>query len=363
VKTVPKRFEKEAGTHPGLLVRGIESNLTRRELLIGAGSLLLLGVAGCGGGGSAASGGEEASGARRTIEHKHGKTEISGEPRRVLSLGYQEHDAIFALGVTPIAVRYWYGDKDDVVFPWAEDEAGDADPEILNMPYGALNFEKIATLRPDLILGIYAGLTEQEYETLSEIAPTVPQSGEYIDFGEPWQEMTLTVGKALGREKRAEELVAEVEARFEAVREEHPEFDGASIAVATYTSSSEIGFFASQDPRSRFFTHLGFELPEELDEIAGDQFFGEISGERLDLLDADVLVWNQLEFTEGGRAAIESDPLVQELEASREGRMIFIDGVLDDALQFNTVLSLPFLLQQVAPMLAAAVDGDPETDA
>jgi iron complex transport system substrate-binding protein len=43
--------------------------------------------------------------------------------------------------------------------------------------------------------------------------------------------------------------------------------------------------------------------------------------------------------------------------------MIFIDGVLDDALQFNTVLSLPFLLQQVAPMLAAAVDGDPETDA
>lgn len=331
---------------------------TRREFLIGAGSLLVLGVAGCGGGGG---GEEEASGETRTIEHKYGTTDVPEEPRRVLSLGYQEHDAIFALGVTPIAVRYWYGDKTDVIFPWAEDEAGDADPEILNMPFGELNFEKIAALEPDLILGVYSGITQKEYETLSEIAPTVTQSGEYIDFGVPWQEQTLTVGKALGREERAEELVAEVEAQFEAVREEHPEFDGASIAVANYTSSSEIGFFASQDPRARFFTDLGFELPEEFDEIAGDQFFGTISGERLDLLDTDVLVWNQLDFTEGGRATIEEDPLVQQLDASREGRMVFIDGVLDDALQFNTVLSLPFLLGEVTPMLAAAIDGDPDT--
>lgn len=112
---------------------------TRREFLIGAGSLLLL--AGCGGG---AGSGKETSGASQTIKHRYGSTEISGSPKRVLSLGFQEHDAIFALGVTPIAVRYWYGDKDDVIYPWAEDEAGGADPEILNMPFGELNFEKIA---------------------------------------------------------------------------------------------------------------------------------------------------------------------------------------------------------------------------
>lgn len=334
---------------------------TRREFLIGAGSLLALGAAGCGGAGGAGDGGET-SGASRTIEHKYGKTEISGEPRRVLSLGYQEHDAIFALGVTPIAARYWYGDKTDVIFSWAEDEAGDADPEILNMPFGELNFEKIAALRPDLILGVYSGITEKEYETLSEITPTVAQRGEYIDFGMPWQEMTLMVGKALGREDRAEKLVTRVEDLFNVAREEHPEFAGASVAVAQYRSPSEIGFFASEDPRSRFFTSLGFELPGKLDEIAGDQFFGTISGERLDLLDTDVLVWNQLAFTEGGRGTIEDDPLVQRLDANREGRMIFIEGVLDDALQFNTVLSLPFLLEKVTPMLGAAVDGDPETE-
>lgn len=336
------------------------SGPSRREFLIGAGSFLLLGgaLAGCGGGGA---GGGTTSEGTREIAHKYGSTGVRGEPRRVLSLGYQEHDAIFALGVEPVAVRYWFGDERDVIFPWAEDEAGDADPEILNMPFGELNFEKIAALNPDLILGIYSGITRKEYETLSEIAPTIAQSGEHVDFGVPWQEMTRTVGKALDREDRARKLVADVEERFAAVRGEHPGFEGASVAVAQYRSPSEIGFFASEDPRARFFTDLGFEVPERLDDIAGDRFFGTVSGEKLDLLDADLLVWNQLAFTEGGREAIEKDPLVQKLDAAREGRMIFAEGVLDDALQFNTVLSLPFLLDEMTPMLAAAVDGDPET--
>lgn len=96
----------------------------RREFLLGAGSLLLLGGCGCGAG---SSGG--ASRETRAIKHKYGTTKISGKPERVLSLGYQEHDAIFALGVTPVAARYWFGDENDVIFPWAEDEAGDANPQ------------------------------------------------------------------------------------------------------------------------------------------------------------------------------------------------------------------------------------------
>lgn len=342
-------------------LRSARSKPNRREFLIGAGSLLFLGATGCGSVGGAGDD-EETSGAARTIKHKYGETKISGRPERVLALGYQEHDAIFALGVAPVAARYWFGDKSDVVFPWAEDEAGDADPEILNMPFGELNLEKIAALAPDLILGVYAGLTEKEYETLSQIAPTVAQSGEYIDFGMPWQEMTRTVGRALDREERAKKLVAGLEDRFRAAREEHPAFDGASIAVANYTSSSEIGFFASQDPRARFFTDLGFEIPDELDEIAGDQFFGTISGERLDLLDRDVLAWNALDLTEGGRATVEKDPIVGKLDASREGRTVFIDGTLDEALQFSTVLSLPLLLDRLVPRLAVALDGDPGTE-
>lgn len=291
-----------------------------------------------------------------TIEHKFGSTQIPDEPTRVVSLGFQEHDAIFALGVTPVAVRYWFGDKTDVIFPWAEEEAAGAEPEILEMPYDNLNFEKIASLKPDLILGIYSGVTDKDYAALSRIAPTVAQTDDYVDYGVPWQDMTRTVGRALGRADRANELVEEFEGRFAALKSQNGAFAGRTVAVATYSGPGKPpGFFASEDPRSRFFTSLGFEVPAELDQIAGDQFFGTVSAERLDVLDTDVLVWDQLQYVDGGRAAIAADPLVQQLAVMREGRAVFLEGDLENAFAFNSVLSLPFVLDQLIPMLAAAV--------
>lgn len=289
-----------------------------------------------------------------TIEHKYGSTVIPEEPQRVLSLGFSEHDAILALGVEPIAVRYWFGDETDVIFPWAEEEAGDAAPEILNMAFGELNIERIAALNPDLILGIYSGITEEEYERLSQVAPTVTQSGEYVDFGEPWQEMTTTIGRAVGREARATELVAEVEASMAAAREAHPEWDGLDVAVATY-ASTDLGFFASEDPRSRFFRSLGFEVPDELDEIAAGAFFGTVSHERADLLDRDILVWDQMAYVEGGRQTIETDPIVGGLPAMEDGRVVYLEGDLENAFAFNSVLSLPYVLDNVVPLLEEAV--------
>jgi iron complex transport system substrate-binding protein len=333
------------------------SFVTRREFLAGMGGLFVFGLAGCGGGaGSEDSGG---SGEARVVEHKYGRTEIEGRPERVVSIGYQEHDFLYALGVSPVAVRYWYGPEDDVIYPWAEDEAGDADPEILNMPEG-LNFERIAALEPDLIVGLYSGMTEDDYGTLSEISPTVAQSAEFIDYGMPWPETTTMLGRAVGREGRAEELVADLEGRFEAIRESHPEFEGKSLAVATFTDGS-FGVFASEDPRSRFFTSLGFEIPAEFDELAGDSFYADLSAERVDLLDADVLVWDQISFVEGGREALKNEPLVRQLAAMREGRAIFLEDDIEDAFGWNTVLSLPFALDGIVPMLEDAVGGGEET--
>ena len=69
-----------------------------------------------------------------------------------------------------------------------------------------IGFEKIAALKPDLILALYAGLTEDDYKTLSQIAPTVAQPGGYVDYGIPWQELTRTVGRIVGRAARTDDL-------------------------------------------------------------------------------------------------------------------------------------------------------------
>lgn len=334
-----------------------------RRIMVAAGLLAAtLLAAGCSGDDGSATG-SSASGDGSfavTIDHKFGTTEITEEPGRVLSLGYQEHDPILALGVTPIAVRYWFGDESDVIFPWAQDEAGGAEPEILNMP-DRINFEKIAALKPDLILGVYSGMTARDYELLSQIAPTVAQTDEHIDYGTPWQEHTLAVGKVLGREDRARELVADLEARFDQVRAAHPEWNGRSAIVATYGEDGKFSAFASEDPRSRFFTSLGFKVPAEIDQLAGDQFYTEISAERVSLLDADLLLWDQLSYLPGGRATVEANPLVGRLDAMQDGRAVFLPEDLEYAFAFNTVLSLPFLLDGVVAMVEAATDGDPAT--
>src|SRR5690606_23184754 len=53
-----------------------------------------------------------------TIEHKYGATTIDAEPKRVVSVGFGEHDGLLALGVVPIAVRDWYGDQPYATWPW-----------------------------------------------------------------------------------------------------------------------------------------------------------------------------------------------------------------------------------------------------
>jgi iron complex transport system substrate-binding protein len=296
-----------------------------------------------------------------TIEHKFGTTTITEPPQRIISLGYTEQDPLFALGAKPIAVRYWYGDAPNAIFPWATDAAGDAQPEVLNMPYGNLNYEAILALQPDLISAIDAGITQEEYDILSEIAPTIAQYDDYVDFGMPWQETTRLIGMVLGKSVEAETLVTDVEARLAEVREENPQFTGKTVVVA-YHNGATYGYYTNQDSRGRFFTDLGFIIPDELNEIAGDSFYADISQERLDLLDQDLIVFLALQFYEDGsdaaRDAIEADPLLGGLRAMRENRVLFVSDAFDDALQFSTVLSLDYLLDGLVPELSAIISSE-----
>ena len=59
-----------------------------------------------------------------TITHKYGEITIDKAPERVVSIGFSDQDWLLALGVTPIAVRDWYGDQPFATWPWAQDELG-----------------------------------------------------------------------------------------------------------------------------------------------------------------------------------------------------------------------------------------------
>lgn len=159
----------------------------------------------------------------------------------------------------------------------------------------AVNVERILALEPDLILALYSGITRADYEQLSQIAPTVAQPAAYVDYGVPWQELTRTVGQAVGKAAEADALVTEVEARFTEVQAQHPEFAGTTSVIATPYQG--IYLYGPEDLRGRLLDDLGFALPEGLDAIAEGSFGGNISLERTDLLDVDVILW--LDATSG----------------------------------------------------------------
>lgn len=290
-----------------------------------------------------------------TIEHKFGTTTITEVPERVVAIGYIEQDPLLALGVTPVAVRYWYGDENDAIFSWADEYVEGDEPVILNMPFGTLNYEAILALDPDLISAVSSGITQEEYELLSQIAPTIAQTDEYIDFGVPWQAATQMIGDALGKSEAASELVANLEAAFEEVRAENPDFEGKTIAVIYSYGTGTYGFYTDQDVRGRFFSELGFVIPEELVEIAGESFYADISTETIELLDRDLIVILNLQFIEGGRETLLADPLFAQLDAVQEGRIVYLEPEQENALGFSSVLSLPYALETVVPLVQEAL--------
>jgi iron complex transport system substrate-binding protein len=294
-----------------------------------------------------------------TIEHKFGSTTIESEPKRVVVAGLREQDALLALGVVPVATTEWYGEHPGAIFPWARDELGDAPlPTVLSYTDG-LEVEKIAAQRPDLILAIYSGLTRKDYATLSKLAPVVAQPKGKVDYGSSWQEETLITGRAVGRPKLARQLVDRTERLVADAAAEHPEFKGQTAAnISDYQG---IWVYGPQDVRTQMLEQLGFTYPEELRRTFPKEFGGQLSEEKIDVLDVGALVW----FADGDRSVeeLKGNPVYSKLDVRKEGRDVFI-GLEDrvyEATSFPSVLSMRTLLKELVPRLAAAADGDPKT--
>lgn len=297
-----------------------------------------------------------------TITHRYGETTIAAEPQRVIALGYGDEDAILALGIQPVAVRHWFGDPEHGVWPWAQTALGDAKPEILEMGFGELNFERIAALKPDLIVAIGAGLAAEEYKTLTQLAPTVVTPADY-NTQMPWQEQIRLVGQATGRTARAEAVIADVEAQIAAVRAAHPEFVGKSVTIAEYLEPGSYYIFDADNVRYRVLNALGFVMPAAVLAMQKDSNFnGTISAERLDLLEADLLIWGVADSAQ--QAELEASPLYQKLQVVAEKHDLFFTyneapNLISAAHAYGTALSIPYLLENLVPELSAVLGGAP----
>jgi iron complex transport system substrate-binding protein len=332
---------------------------SRRCRFRAAASAVALGVvavllAACGGTGEPSTGAPPAAAAEGagafpvTITHAFGTTTIAAPPQRIVAVGYNEADFVLALGAQPVGVRDFIGSFDEDTRAWVRDLMTGPAPEEVGGT--EIDFERIAALRPDLIMGVYAFLEQADYDKLSRIAPTVAHPS--AAGTTTWQEQTRITGQALGKTAEAEQLVADVEKRFADAAAAHPAFAGKTIAVGLGEETAGTYVLEPTDLRARFFTDLGFEGAAET---------GEIGQERFGLLDQDVLVMMGVE-----KDAMLANPVFAQLAVVREGRTFYAGSFASEfsgALGFGSPLSLPYALDIAVPALAAATDGDPATPA
>ncbi|MEO3743439.1 iron-siderophore ABC transporter substrate-binding protein [Plantactinospora sp. B5E13] len=289
-----------------------------------------------------------------TVDHKYGSTEITRQPTRVVTLGLSDQDPVLALGTVPVGAVDWFLERPYGKWPWAQQLWGGTPPEIVG-ERDDYNLEKIAALRPDLIIGLYSGMTEQQYQQLSRIAPTVAQPKGHADYAAPWQELTRQAGRALGRADRAEQLIADVDARFARARQEHPELAGKTVAVVEPYEPGKYAVFAPSDPKVVFMTQLGLTVPQTIVQAAGDEYAAEIGSERLDLVDVDRLFF--LTSDASAEPRVRADRVYATLDVAKQNRAVFLpyeNPPLGAALSFSTVLSVPYALDQILPLLGTA---------
>ncbi len=280
-----------------------------------------------------------------TITHLFGETTIEAAPTRVVSAGFTGQDDLLALGVVPIAVTYWFGDQPFAVWPWARAQLGDAEPVVLNLDDG-IDVERIAELDPDLIVATNAGVDADTYERLSQIAPTVPQTGPDAFF-EPWQDQARTIGRAVLAGERMQSLIDGIEEQFQSVPERFPQFDGRSVLLL---DGQLPGGNAAAVPRgwqTDFLTDMGFTIADSIAEFGTDGR-AVIPRDRIAAVlgAADVLIWTTGNDEEV--AALQADPELAALTA----RQVFTTGEQAGAIAFASPLSYPLVADQLPPLIA-----------
>ncbi|WP_435825158.1 iron-siderophore ABC transporter substrate-binding protein [Nocardiopsis alba] len=299
-----------------------------------------------------------------TIEHALGTTTIENRPERVATVNWANHEVPLALGVVPVGMASAdFGDDDgDGVLPWVDErlEELDAETPVLFDETDGIDFEAVADTAPDVILAAYSGLTQEDYDTLSEIAPVVayPETA----WGTPWREMIEINSRALGLEEEGRELVTELEGEIEEAVAAHPEIEGRSTMFLTHvdtTDLSEVGFYTTHDTRALFFEDLGMSTPASVAEVSAetDLFALTRAAEQADVFDdVDIIV------TYGGEEtveALEGDPLLSQMPAVEKGAVVSLPGDAPLGTAANpTPLSISWVLDDYLSLLAEAAEGD-----
>jgi iron complex transport system substrate-binding protein len=329
--------------------------------------LATVGLAACGSDGDsdAADGSDGSGGSGVSITHALGTAEIPENPERVVTLGQGSAETALSLGVVPVGMEEypWAADASGYL-PWIREElekehvAEDDYPELIDAGDGGVNVEQIAKLDPDVILAPWSGITQDQYNDLSALAPTVayPEKPWTID----WKDQITTVATALGQKDRAADLIGGIDDRFAAVRDDHPEFGEHDFAfIYNQGADGNLGVFLPTEQRSAMVANLGLRVAPFVEQMKSNEKEGtdsaEFSMEEASRLnDVDVL------FTfysdDANRREMEAQPVYGDIAAIRRGSVVApTDNAFVTASSIINPLTVPWSIDRYVPMIGDAL--------
>jgi iron complex transport system substrate-binding protein len=291
-----------------------------------------------------------------TIQHAFGETVLEKKPEKIATISWGNQDVPLALGIVPVGVSMAnYGVTDGSgLLPWTKDafkSLGVENPVLFDDVAG-LNYEAIYKVAPDVILASYSGITQEEYDLLSEIAPVIPyQEMPWQTF---WRDQITENASAIGMKEEGEVLVKDLESLIAEKLTAYPELTGKSAAFFYFSPQdlSKFYIYLPADPRAAYLEDLQMVLPESVKKLQEENksFAVELSAENVDLLtDVDLVITYG---TEGLLETLQNDPLIGTMEAVKRGSVVVIeDGTPLAASGTPSALSIPATIDEYLKLM------------
>ncbi len=292
------------------------------------------------------------------IKHALGTTTIARKPERVATVAWANHEVPLALGIVPVGFAAAnFGDDDgDGLLPWVAEKLAElgADKPVLFDEGDGIDFEAVAATNPDVILASYSGLSQSDYDTLSQIAPVVayPESAWATD----WRDMIRLNSAGLGMAAEGDALIERIESEIAKVVAGYPELKGKSAMFVTHldvTNLSVVNFYTANDTRVKFFADLGLKSPKSVMEATKPgQFAAGVSAERVDAFDdVDIVV------TYGSQPlldAVRAHLLLSRMPAVTRDAIVMLGRNPLGTASNPTPLSISWVLKDYVDLLAKA---------
>ncbi|GAA1391147.1 iron-siderophore ABC transporter substrate-binding protein [Luteococcus peritonei] len=330
--------------------------MNRRQLLTTLALSATLATVGCSSSpeaGSAASGsasGAAESGFPVTVATKFGDVTIEKKPTRVVALGWGDAEDALQLGVQPVGASDWLGFGGEGVGPWLKGKYTTAPTIIETMEP---SYEKIAALKPDLILDVKSSGDQARHDKLKQIAPVVgvPKGGDsYLTTSDQQLEM---IAAALGEKAKGEQLKAEVDAKVAKVTAANPGWKGKTASAVSRTSEGW-GAYVKGGDRIDFLEKLGFVQNPKIAALPVSEtgFSVKISAEKLDVIDSDLIIGFPI-FVKPEQMS--NDAAFKAVPAVKDGRALVLDGDLAQAFSLGSPAARSHAIDQLVPRIEAAL--------